>query len=102
MGSNATGRRRWVGGLALLAAAAMLIGGETIFKGRFNAMTFIVYWLTCFLLTGTAIVIALVGVRALQRRRRDEEGDLVQIAVKQMVARARDERLVRRKSDENC
>src|SRR5215216_3622096 len=96
MGLNATGRRRWVGGLALLAAAAMLIGGETIFKGRFNAMTFIVYWLICFLLTGTAIVIAFVDVRALQQRTRDEQRDLVQNTLKEIEARARDKRRPRR------
>jgi membrane protein implicated in regulation of membrane protease activity len=70
-------RRRWFGALALVAALAMLIGGETMLKGRLSALAFLVYWLVCFALTTLALLAAFLDVRAVQRRIRQEERELL-------------------------
>jgi hypothetical protein len=73
---NRTRRRRWVGGAALLLALALLVGGETVLKGRFGNLQLLVYWMLCFGLTGVAITMAFLDVRALQRQTRKEQRDL--------------------------
>jgi hypothetical protein len=92
MALNATGRRRWLGGVVLLTAAIMLIAGETVVKGRLSDIGFILYWLVCFLFTGTAIVIAFVDVRALKQRTREEQRVLMQNTLQEIETRAREKR----------
>jgi len=77
MGLDATARRRWLGGIALLAALVMLIGGETALKGRLSPLAFVFYWLICFALTSVAIFMAFLDVRAVQRQTRQEQRDLL-------------------------
>jgi len=40
---DASARRRWSGGLALLAALAMLVCGETVLKDRLGMVSFLIY-----------------------------------------------------------
>ena len=71
-------KRRWFGGIVLGTAALMLVAGETVLKGRMSSLAFIIYWLVCFILTGTAIFVALIDARVLQYRTRREHRELVQ------------------------
>jgi hypothetical protein len=89
MALDATTRRRWFGAVVLLAALGMLIGGETVLKGKLGDLTFIVYWMVCFALTGLAILIAFLDARALQRRTRQEQRDLFETTLKQIETEAR-------------
>lgn len=85
MGLDATGRRRWFGGIVLLAALAMLVGGQTVLKDRLtDPRTFLFYWLICFGCTGLAIFVAFLDVRALQRRTREEQRNLVHRTLKEI------------------
>ena len=89
MALDATARRRWFGALVLLAALGMLIGGETVLKGRLGNLAFILYWLVCFGLTGLAILIAFLDVRALQRRTRQEQHELFETTLKEIETEAK-------------
>jgi hypothetical protein len=89
MSNDVTVRRRWLGASALVAALALLVGGETLFKGRLGGVAFVVYWSTCFALTGLAMVLAFRDLRALQQQTRDEQRDLLQGALKQIELEAR-------------
>ncbi len=89
MALDATARRRWFGAVVLLAALAMLICGETVLQGRLRGLTFIGYWLVCFVFTGLAIVVAFLDAQALQRRTRQEQRDLFEATLKQIETEAR-------------
>jgi membrane protein implicated in regulation of membrane protease activity len=89
MAIDATTRRRWFGAVALLAALAMLICGETVLKGKLADLTFIAYWLVCLALTGLAIVVAFLDARALRRRTLQEQRDLFKTTLKEIQSRAR-------------
>ena len=89
MALDATARRRWLGALVLLAALGMLIGGETVLKGKLDGLAFIFYWLVCFGFTGLAIVIAFLDARALQRRTHQEQRDLFATTLKQIETEAK-------------
>lgn len=89
MALDASARRRWLGGLVLLAAVAMLICGETGLKGKLGILAFLIYWLVCFALTGLAIMAAFLDVRALQRRIRQEQRDLFESTLKKIEAEAK-------------
>src|SRR5438034_11423428 len=89
MGMDATRRRRWLGGLFLLAATAMLILGQTVFERRLSRAVFVIYWLACFGFTGMAIFMAFLDVLALQRRTREEQRNLMQTTLNEIVTDAR-------------
>jgi|SRR6516165_3772959 hypothetical protein len=92
MGLDVTTRRRWVGAIVLTAALLMLIAGQTVLQGRLKAFGFLVYWTLCFALTCLAIVIAFLDVRALGRRTRQEQHDLIESTLKKIQTDARDKR----------
>jgi hypothetical protein len=89
MGLDATGRRRWFGALALLAALAMLVAGETVLDGRLGAMAFLLYWLVCVVITGLAILVAFADVKSLARRTHREQLELLQDTLKEIETEAR-------------
>jgi|SRR6266567_4595469 len=90
MEMTSTARRRWLGVLVLVAALAMLVAGQTILKDQLNEpRSFLVYWLFCFGFTGAAIFIAFLDVRALQRRTREEQRNLVHRTLKEIETDAR-------------
>ena len=69
--------RRWLGLFCLTVAAGMLIWGQTLLKPLLQRWLFIFYWGMCFLFTFGAIVIALLDIRALRRRTRQEQQELL-------------------------
>jgi len=86
---TATARRRWFGALALLSALVMLIAGQTVLKGGLGDMAFLVYWLACFGFTGLALLMALIDMRAVQNRTRQEQKKLIENTLKEIQAQAR-------------
>jgi 4-hydroxybenzoate polyprenyltransferase len=92
MALDATARRRWFGSLMLLAALAMLVGGETILKDRLSPLAFLFYWFVCFALAGLAIFTAYLDMRALQRRSRQEQRDLLDATLKDIEKDAKGKR----------
>jgi hypothetical protein len=101
MGLDVTARRRLIGGLALIAALAMLVVGETAFKGHLKEISFLVYWLVCFVFTGIAIVAAFLDARALQQRTRREQRDLFEATLRQIEKEARTKQPRRTPPDKN-
>jgi hypothetical protein len=89
MALDATARRRWFGALALMAALAMLVVGETTLQGRLGAFGSLFYWLVCFGFTSLAILAALLDVRALQSRSRQEQRELFQATLKSIETEAK-------------
>lgn len=78
MGLGFTSRRRVLGGLVLLAALGLLIAGETILKRSLQGLGFLLYWMICLLLTGTAIVLAWLDACAVRQKGRREARALVE------------------------
>ena len=88
MGLNATARRRWLGALALLAALAMLVLGETVLEGKLGPLAFLIYWLVCSVLTGAAIVVAFADARAVAQRTQREHRELLENTLKDIETEA--------------
>ncbi len=78
MGRESTSRRRLAGALFLAGAIIMLVIGETVLKSRLKDLSFLVYWLICFVLTGLAIFVAFLDASAVGRRTRLEARDLLE------------------------
>jgi hypothetical protein len=78
MGSSADAMRRWLGAFSLAVAFGMLIWGETVLKPYLSGIPFIIYWLGCFVFTFSAIIIALLDVRAVRRRIQAEQRELIE------------------------
>lgn len=58
-------------------AAGMLIWGQTILKPHLDGVWFLLYWTVCFLFTIGAVLIALLDVRAVRRRIKEEHANLI-------------------------
>ena len=89
---DGNGRRRLLGGTSLLMAILLLVAGETIFKAQLTGVVGGLYWLVCFIFTLVAIFTAFLDVRALQRRTRAEQKDLVQSTLDKIQAEAKNRR----------
>ena len=70
--------RRWFGGICLLAAIVMLIGGETLLKNRLPPLGLVVYWSICFILTGIAAVVAVIDASRVRAEQRDAQRTLIE------------------------
>ena len=64
----------------------MLIWGETVLEGflRQHPILFIVFWLACILLTGSALVIALLEMRAIRREWQGTQRELLRETMKDL------------------
>jgi drug/metabolite transporter (DMT)-like permease len=71
--------RRVLGALFLIIAAGMLIAGQTVWQSRLQQQPsiFVYYWSVCFVFTALTLVTALLDVRAVRRRSRREQTELV-------------------------
>ncbi len=76
-GNAADARRRWFGVFFLIIAAGMLIWGQTILKPHLEGAGFVIYWLACMGFTALAMLTALLDVRAVRRRTRDQQRELL-------------------------
>jgi hypothetical protein len=78
MSNAADARRRWRGMFCLAVAAGLLIWGQTVLKPLLKDVAFLLYWLACFVFTVAAIFIALLDIRAVRRRVREEQRELIE------------------------
>ena len=84
MAFDATARRRVIGAIFLLTALLMLVGGETVLKGRLGDAGFLLFWLACLMLTSAAIFVAFLDVRALGQRVRQDQRELFESTLKKI------------------
>jgi hypothetical protein len=89
MAFSSTARRRWIGGIVLFGAVGMLICGQTFLKSTLAGMSYLIYWLVCFGLTGLAVFVAILDVRALSRHVREEHRDLLDSTLKRIETEAK-------------
>ena len=89
MGLDATTLRRILGAIVLAGAVLMLVLGLTLWWGRLSNLGFVVYWLTCFALTGLAMIIAFMDARALRERTRRDERALLEKTLNDIVTDAK-------------
>lgn len=89
MALDATARRRWFGVIALAAALAMLVAGQTVLKEKLKNLAFVCYWLVCLGFTCLAILVALWDARALRRRTSREHCDHFEATLKEIETKAR-------------
>jgi uncharacterized membrane protein len=73
MADSSDTRRRWLGGIALGVALAMLIAGETVLSHRLGPLGFAIFWLVCLLFTCVAIIVAFRDLSVVRRRTREEQ-----------------------------
>ena len=91
MMSPADARRRWFGTLFLIVAGGMLIWGQTLLKPHLRDLAFVIYWLVCLVFTGLAMVTALLDVRAVRRRTRDQQRELFRHTLDDIKSDKKDE-----------
>src|SRR5262245_36907384 len=84
MANSADAMRRWLGAFCLAMAFGMLVWGETVLKPFLKGILFLIFWLTCFLFTCSAIVFALLDVRAVRRRIEAEQRELIERTIQQI------------------
>jgi hypothetical protein len=80
-------RRRWFGAFFLLIALGMLSWG-LIFLGPFlfkRPILFVIYWAGCACFTGISMIIALLDMRVMRRRSREEQIALAKRAFSEMT-----------------
>lgn len=78
MPNSADALRRWLGMFCLAVASGLLIWGQTVFAPYLKGVPFMLYWAICLLFTLGAIIIALIDIRALRRRTRQERRALLE------------------------
>jgi membrane protein implicated in regulation of membrane protease activity len=83
MPNSADALRRWLGAFCLAVAAGMLIWGQMVFNGHLKGIGYVLYWLVCFTFTCASIVLALLDMRAVRQRARDEQRKLIERALDQ-------------------
>jgi len=79
MANSGDARRRWFGAIFLALALGMLIAGQTVLRERLERHpgAFVYFWSACFLATGVTLIIALLDLRAIRHRARQERTELV-------------------------
>jgi hypothetical protein len=78
MAEPSRNRRRWLGIICLVTAIAMLIVGETVLRERLNGFGLLLYWLTCFAITGLAALVAIRDLAHVRRENRAEQRKLLE------------------------
>jgi hypothetical protein len=65
-------------------SAAMLLAGQTVLRASLRGEAFLWYWLICFGLTVAAILLALIELRGLRFRAREEHRELMEEALRDL------------------
>jgi len=84
MPNTAEALRRWWGAFSLAVASGMLIWGQTILAPHLKGLVFLIYWAVCFLFTMAAIFIALIDLRAIRQRVRNEHTELIERTLREI------------------
>ena len=61
----------------------MLVLGLTVLAAYLQKTTFIIYWTACFLVTGTAAIVALIDLAMIRREERRQQQALISETVKE-------------------
>jgi|SRR4051812_36776419 hypothetical protein len=85
MDSNTNIRYRKRGLTFLVASILMLVLGETALHQMLSKASFVIYWTVCFLVTGLAILFAVLDLAGMQRRARQEQRDLLEKTVRDIA-----------------
>ena len=82
-------RRRWFGAFFLIVAGGLLLWGLTFLAPVLAQRPglFVIYWLTCFGLTGLSFAIAIYDFRVLRRRMRQEQKRAFEKSFKDVIHR---------------
>jgi len=72
-----------------MVAAGMLIWGQTVLEARLRGWGFIAYWLVCLVFIGLAMLTALLDIRAVRRRIRDQQRDLIRSTLDEIESDAK-------------
>lgn len=100
MRGRADARRRWLGSLCLLSSLAMLLAGQTVLRERLSPVTFLVFWLGCFIFAALALLLALLEVSAIRRRIREEQRTLFETTLQEIARRQQAQTQKRLEPDE--
>lgn len=82
--SNAKLIRRSLGSICVVGAVAMLAVGDTRPATGTSQLSFVVYWLGCFLLAALAMLMAVLDLFAVRREARREQRSLFQATLGQI------------------
>lgn len=88
MDDTARARRRWFGMFFLVVAAGMLVWGQTVLEPALRGMAFILYWLTCLVFIGLALITAWLDLRALRRATLEEHRELLERTLREVEREA--------------
>ena len=69
----------------LIAAAVMLILGETVLRHSLSKVPFVLYWMACFICTALAIIFAFLDVAGVQRVAREQQRELLEKTIDQIA-----------------
>jgi hypothetical protein len=77
MPANATRRRRLVGVVFLAIALLLALAGQTVLRPRLDGVTFLFYWMGCFVALGLAVATALLDILVIRHEARREQIQLL-------------------------
>jgi membrane protein implicated in regulation of membrane protease activity len=78
------GWRRLLGVVFLAIAGGMLLIGQTVLKDRLQSLDFVYYWLTCTVFTGLTLIVALLDMRVVRRRARQQQSELLKNTLREI------------------
>jgi len=85
MDSNGFLPHRKRGMIFLIAAVVMLILGETVLRSSLVKVTFILYLMGCFVVTGLAIMFAFLDVAGVQKQAREQQRELLEKTIQEIA-----------------
>ena len=74
----------------MTGALLMLVAGQTILSRRFSNLGFLLYWMVCIVLTGIAMVLAVLELGALRRQTRREHRKLLEQTLGEIERQAKE------------
>lgn len=69
----------------LVVSILMLLLGETVLKHSLGKVSFLVYWMVCFVFTLMAIVFAFLDVAGVQRQAREQQRELLEETIEEIA-----------------
>jgi hypothetical protein len=85
MGSNTSIHQRKRSMAFLIIAVVMLILGETVFRHSLSNVSFVLYWMLCFVFTMMAVLFAFRDFAGVQRQARDEQRELLEKTIDEIA-----------------
>jgi hypothetical protein len=85
MESNSDIPHRKRGMTFLIISVVMLILGETVFHSSLSKISFIIYWMVCFVVTGMAVLFAFLDVAGVQRQAREQQRELLEKTIEEIA-----------------